>query len=148
MAYLTIGVLALGAIGIVTGMTIDHEARLDHHSGAVMVSYRGDVTVSHKQVGAVTPGGRAASLRCDWASMTVDRLATAASGASMVRRIDSDHLVTGTRPGWCSTSSAAIAKELAGKAAALKLHLQALAEEDHHELRAELDRVHGSQRSG
>ena len=149
MAYLSIAVLALGAAGAALGITVDHQTRLDHHTGPVEVTYRGDVAVTHKQVGAVTPGGRASSLRCDWAAtMTVARHATAASGASMSRRIDSEPVVSGSRPGWCSTSSAQIAKEVASKAADMKRHLQALAQEDHQELRAELDRIHGPQRAG
>ena len=149
MAYLTTTLFALGAASAAIGMTVDHQTRLDHHSGAVAVTYRGDVAITQKQVGAVAPGGRPSSLRCDWAAtMTVARHAIAASGASMSRRIDSEPVIAGTRPGWCSTSNAAIAREVAGKAADMKRHLQSLAREDHHELRAELDRIHGPQRAG
>ncbi len=149
MAYLVTAGLVLAATGAALGMTIDHQNHVDHHSGPVAVEYRGDVAITHKQVGAVAPGGRASSLRCDWAAtMTVARHAVAASGTRLVRSIDSEPVVSGTRPGWCAASRRAITKEVASRTADMQAHLKVLAQEDETMLRAELDRIHGPQRAG
>ena len=149
MAYFLTAGLALAATGAALGMTLDHQNEVDHRSGPVAVKYRGDVVITHKQVGAVAPGGRASSLRCDWAaSMSVARHAVAASGARLVRSIDSEPVVSGTRPGWCVMSHGAIKKEVAAKAADMRQHLMMLAQEDEQMLRVELDRIHGPQRAG
>lgn len=149
MAYLMTAGLLLGAATATLGMTVDHRSRLDHHSGPVATHYRGTVAVSHTQVGAVAPGGKASTLRCDWAaSMIVDRHATAASGATMTRQIESEPVVSGTRSGWCVTNRTAIAKDVAKRTADMQDHLIDLAREDHEALRGELDRIHGPQRAG
>lgn len=149
MAYLVTAGLVLAATGAALGMTIDHQNYVDHHSGPVAVDYRGDVAITHKQVGAVAPGGRASSLRCDWAAtMTVARHAVAASGTRLVRSIDSEPVVSGTRPGWCAASRRAITKEVASRTADMQARLEVLAQEDETMLRAELDRIHGPQRAG
>jgi hypothetical protein len=134
---------------IALGMTVDHQNEVDHRSGPVAVKYRGDVVITHKQVGAVAPGGRPSSLRCDWAaSMSVARHAVAASGTRLVRSIDSEPVISGTRPGWCVTSHGAIKKEVATKSADMQQHLVKLAQEDEQMLRVELDQIHGPQRAG
>ncbi|MEG3170349.1 hypothetical protein U1737_19350 [Sphingomonas sp. LB3N6] len=149
MAYFLTAGLALAATGAALGMTVDHQNEVDHRSGPVTVKYRGDVVITHKQVGAVAPGGRASSLRCNWAaSMSVARHAVAASGTRLLRSIDSRPVVSGTRPGWCVASHGAIKKEVAAKAADMQQHLMTLAQEDEQMLRIELDRIHGPQRAG
>ena len=149
MAYYLLAGLALAATGTALGLTVDHQNQVDHHSGPVAVQYRGDVAITHKQVGAVAPGGRASSLRFDWAAtMTVARHAVASSGTTLVRTIDSEPVVSGTRPGWCATSHRAIAQEVAGKTVAIRDHLVVVAGQDEAMLRAELDRIHGPQRAG
>ena len=149
MAYFLTAGLVLAATGAALGMTVDHQNEVDHRSGPVAVKYRGDVVITHKQVGAVAPGGRASSLRCDWAaSMSVARHAVAASGTRLVRSIDSEPVVSGTRPGWCVASHGAIKKEVAAKAADMQQHLLMLAQEDEQMLRVELDRIHSPQRVG
>ncbi|WP_420139456.1 hypothetical protein [Sphingomonas sp.] len=149
MAYMLVAGLALSAATAALGMRVDHHTQVDHHSGPVAVSYRGDVAISHKQVGTVAPAGKMSSLRCQWAAhMVVARQATAAGGASLSRTMDSAPVLTGSRPGWCSTHQAAITKEVARKTAAMQDHLQQMAQDDHQMLRAELDRLHGAQRAG
>jgi hypothetical protein len=70
--------------GLPLGMTVDHHAQLDHHSGRVAVPYRGNVAIQHKQVGTAT-GGRSSTPHCDWsAKMTV-----AISGATSCRQAPS-----------------------------------------------------------
>ncbi len=149
MAYFLTAGLVLAATGAALGLTVDHQNQMDHRSGPVAVKYRGDVVITHKQMGAVAPGGRPSSLRCDWAaSMSVARHAVAASGTRLVRTIDSEPVMSGTRPGWCVASHGAIRKEVAAKAAHMQQHLMMLAQEDEQMLRVELDRIHGPQRAG
>jgi hypothetical protein len=149
MASMLIAGLALGAAGATLGMTVDHQTQLDHHSGRVAVSYRGDVAIHHKQVGAATGGGRGSTLRCDWTvKMTVARHAIGTSGTRMTRHIDDTTAIAGTRPGWCSTNRSAISEDVASRAGDMQRHLVTVAEDDHAALRAELDRVHGAERTG
>ncbi|MEJ8631279.1 hypothetical protein P0F65_18650 [Sphingomonas sp. I4] len=57
MHMLLIAGLALGAATASDG-ALEHRVQLDHHSGPVAVRYSADVGVTHKQIGAVTTGGR------------------------------------------------------------------------------------------
>ena len=57
MAYYLLAGLALAATGTALGLTVDHQNQVDHHSGPVAVQYRGDVAITHKQVGAVARPG-------------------------------------------------------------------------------------------
>lgn len=149
MAYILTTALALGAASAVFGMTVDHRTQVDHHSGPVAVTYRGDIAIQHRQVGAAAPGGRSASLRCDWAAhMTVARHAKASSGTSHSRSVKSGPVLSGTRPGWCSANHEAIRQEVASRAAVMQRHLVEFARQDDAALRAELDHAHGMQRSG
>ncbi|WP_343525812.1 hypothetical protein [Sphingomonas sp.] len=143
MAGLMLGTLA-GSDG-----AIEHRVQLDHHSGPVAVRYSADIGVSHKQVGAVAPGGRASTLRCQWsANVTVHREARASAGAMLRRSAARDGVIEGSRPGWCSAHRDAIAQEVAQRRDAVKAHLQAVAQEDHPVLRAEIDRLHSETRAG
>lgn len=150
MTYLLATGLILGlASATIPGATIDHATRIDHHSGPVEARYRGTVAVQHRQVGSVAPAGRASTLRCMWsANMIVDRHATAATGTTMMRNIVRDNVVSGSRPGWCDTHRASIAREVAAKMQDMNGHVVAVAAEDHEVLRAELDRAHGATRTG
>ncbi|MGK2909521.1 MAG: hypothetical protein ACSLE1_06950 [Sphingobium sp.] len=149
MAYLLAAGLILATAGAALGMTVDHQSQVDHQTGPVAVKYRGDVVITHKQVGAVVPGGRASSLRCDWtATIKVARHAMAASGTKLVRSIDSEPVSSGTRPGWCVANHRAIQNEVASKSGDMQRHLVMLAQEDEQMLRAELDQVPAQQRAG
>jgi len=97
--------LALGLSAIVSTATVNHATRIDHQSGPVDVRYRGAVQISHKQVGAVTPGGRPLTLGCQWkADMIVAPYVLGSRGlrrASQERREGAnvaDIVVLGTRP--------------------------------------------------
>jgi len=149
MAYMLMAGLALGAAGATLGRTVDHDTQLDHHSGRVSVTYRGDVAIRHKQVGTATGGGRSSTLRCDCtAKMTVDRHAIGTSGTSVTRHIANTPAIAGTRPGWCSTNRSAIMEDVASRAGDMQRHLVTVAEEDHAALRSELDQLHSAERIG
>lgn len=148
MQMLLMAGLALGAAAASDG-AIEHRMQLDHHSGPVAVHYRADVGVTHRQIGAVTTGGRPSTLRCLWrANVTVHREARGAAGAALMRSAARDGVIEGSRPGWCSTNRAAIASEVAARRDAVHDHLQAVAQEDHGLLRAEMDRLHAETRTG
>ncbi len=73
MNMLLIAGLALGG-AVASDGALEHRVQLDHHSGPVAVRYSADVGVTHKQIGAVTTGGRPSTLRCLWsANVTVHR---------------------------------------------------------------------------
>lgn len=141
--------LTLGLTAPAAAQTIDHSTRLDHHSGPVTARYRGTMTLEHRQIGAVVPGGRTSSLRCQWtASLAVERHATTAAGSIMRRGVRRDDVASGHRPGWCAGQREAIARDVAAQTIAIDQHVQAVAREDHDVLRAELDRLHGSVAAG
>lgn len=141
--------LLLGTAAVASGAALEHQVRVDHASGATDVRYRGTVDVTHRQVGAIAPGGAPSSLRCHWrASIVVDREARHASGSSMLRTIEGRQVAEGSRPGWCSAQKESIRTEVAARTADLRDHLVAAAADDHPTLHAELDRLHGANRAG
>ncbi|WP_230481100.1 hypothetical protein [Sphingomonas sp. Leaf21] len=144
---LVVGLL-LGGVAA-SDAALEHRVQLDHHSGPVAVRYSADVGVTHKQIGAVTTGGRPSTLRCQWsANVTVHREARAGNGAALLRSASSDGVMQGSRPGWCSANRNAIAQEVAERQDSVRDHLQAVAQEDHGLLRAEMDRLHAETRAG
>ena len=148
MNTLMIAGLLLGGVAA-SDDALEHRVRIDHHSGPVAVRYSADVGVTHKQIGAVTTGGRPSTLRCQWsANVTVHREARADSGATLMRSASRDGVIEGSRPGWCSANRTAIAQEVARRQESVRDHLQAVAQEDHGLLRAEMDRLHAETRAG
>ncbi len=148
MTRIWIAGLVLGGIAA-AAPAAEHKVRVDHHSGAIDAHYRAGVTIAHRQVGAAGPGGRASTLRCQWsAGVTIDREARHASGTTMLRTISRDDVVEGSRPGWCDGQRRAIAEEVARRTDAVRDHMMAVAAEDHGVLRAEADRLHGTQAAG
>ncbi|WP_322964308.1 hypothetical protein [Sphingomonas fuzhouensis] len=148
MNTLLIAGLTLGA-AVASDGALEHQVQLDHHSGPVAVRYSADVGVTHKQIGAVTTGGRPSTLRCLWsANVTVHREARGSGGATLIRSAAQDGVIEGSRPGWCSANRTAIAQEVAQRQDAVRDHLQAVAQEDHGLLRAEMDRLHNETRAG
>lgn len=141
--------LMFGMTVAVSSATVAHETRIDHHSGPVDVRYNGAVTIDHKQIGSVAPGGRQSTLRCAWqANMAVTREAKATPGTLMTRQFVREDIASGSRAGWCTTNKAAIAREVAARTGDLNQHIVEVAQEDHDVLRSELDRLHGAVRQG
>lgn len=148
MNMLLIAGLALGG-AVASDGALEHRVQLDHHSGPVAVRYSADIGVTHKQIGAVTTGDRPSTLRCLWsANVTVHREARGAGGTALMRSAAQDRVIEGSRPGWCSTNRSAIAQDVARHHDAVRDHLQAVAQEDHGLLRAEMDRLHAETRAG
>jgi hypothetical protein len=148
MNMLLIAGLALGG-AVASDGALEHRVQLDHHSGPVAVRYSADVGVAHKQIGAVTTGGRPSTLRCVWsANVTIHREARGSSGTTLARSAGRDGVIEGSRPGWCSANRAAIAQEVAARRDAVRDHLQAVVQEDHGQLRRELDGLHSETRTG
>ncbi|MES2271995.1 MAG: hypothetical protein V4533_14015 [Pseudomonadota bacterium] len=142
MTSVIVAGLSLGLLAAASSAAAEHRVQIDHRSGAVDAHYRGNVDVSHKQIGSAAPGGRASSLRCAWtAKISVNREARHASGAVMTRAFESDTIVKGSRPGWCSTNTAAIAQDVALRTDDIQRHLLAAAEKDHAVLTAEVERL-------
>lgn len=119
---------------------IAHVERVDHASGPVDARYRLDLDVRHRQVGAVSPGGRPGSLRCVWqADLVVDRTAARADGSVLRRSLRHDAMISGSRPGWCTAQREAIGREVAARSNAMQEQMIELARRDIDALRAELD---------
>ena len=136
-----------GAVAAGSADAIEHHVRLDHHKGAVEARYRTTVDIAHRQVGAVGPGGRSASLRCAWsANVTVDREARAGAGLS-TRSVERRAAIAGSRPGWCAGQRRAIAQEVARRGDEVRAHMLAVAEEDRAGLLAEIDRLNDDRRT-
>jgi hypothetical protein len=141
--------LLLGALAMAPGGALDHSVRVEHSGGPADVHYRGNVAVEYRQIGAAGSPGRPSSLRCTWqANLVVDREARHASGSTMTRSLAREATIGGVRPGWCTTHRRAVAQEVAARTEELRGHVVALAQEDHQALRAELDRLHGTSRTG
>lgn len=120
---------------------IAHSVRLDHAAGPVHADYRMRIDVRHDQVGVAGPGGRPSTLRCRWqADLVVDRHARHASG-TLHRALREERVASGSRPGWCTTNRAAIAKDVARATEDMRGAVQALARQDTETLRAELDQI-------
>jgi len=127
----------------------EHRVRLDHPSGAADVGYRGDVRVVHRQTGSAGPGGRASTLRCRWrADMTVSRTMRRDAGPVSARVVDTGTAMEGSRPGWCMTHRAAVARDVAAARGRLIERLAAVAAADRSALLAELDRAPGAPVTG
>lgn len=140
--------IGLALLAATPAFAQDHVVRLDHRDQPVEARYRGAIAITHRQVGAVVPGGRAATLRCTWrADLTVTREARGA-GITAARSLSRDGVLAGSRPGWCDTSRRAIAEEVAARAGEVDDHVRALAQEDHAPLRAELDRLSADRAAG
>lgn len=136
--------------GLLLGATASdaHRVEIDHRGQRVDVTYRSDVDVAHKQVGAVGAPGRPTSLRCAWtANVSVHREARSAAGHVLARTIASDAPIEGSRPGWCKGQRGAIAQEVAARSGAVRDHLLAAAARDQEALALELDAAHAPVRS-
>lgn len=147
---LTLSLLALAGLAANGGPApLEHHIRAEHPSGEAHARYRGALAIEHRQVGAAAPGGRPSTLSCRWsARLVVDREARHPSGATLHRSFAERPAIEGRRPGWCDTHRAAIAREVAQRSGELRDHLVSLAAEDRTVLTAELDRLHGSNRTG
>ncbi len=146
-----VGVVALmlGSAMPAPAKAIEHRTQVAHPSGAIDARYRADVTIEHRQIGAVGAGGRPSTLRCLWrAALVVDRHATHGSGSTLSRSFTHDAVAEGSRPGWCSAQRGAIAQEVAGRSDAMRDRLIEVAQDDHPVLHAEIDRLPGSAQTG
>ncbi|MBW6528299.1 hypothetical protein KZ813_15770 [Sphingomonas sp. RHCKR7] len=141
--------LVVGLASALTAAAPDasHQVQLDHRGQRVDVTYRGDVGVTHRQLGAVGAPGRPSALRCAWqASIAVRREARHPAGHVLARTVSAVKPLTGSRPGWCATQRDAIARDVAARGGALREHLLAVAARDQDSLVAELDAAHDRRR--
>jgi len=126
-----------------------HQVQVEHRGTPVDVTYRSDVRIAHRQVGAVGAPGRPSALRCTWAaSVDVHRELRHPAGHVSARQISSDAVaISGSRPGWCEASRQAIAQDVAAERARLRSHVEVIAAADRDAVLAELDTVSGGMRS-
>jgi len=147
----TLAALLIGATAVAgaAGITHNHQETIEHHRGAIDARYQSRVTIAHRQVGAVTPGGVSSTLRCAWrADVVVDRDARSVAGVAASRSIAQDGVLKGSHPGWCSGARPAIARAVAAREARLRDHLMATVESDRAAVLADIDRLHGTAARG
>jgi hypothetical protein len=148
MAHFVLAGLLLSTMAAVSA-PLEHRLRIDHHSGAIDVLYRGDVAVVTKEVGTVAPGGRPSTLRCTWRlDVALEREARHASGSVMTRSFNTLTALEGSRPGWCMTHRRAIEQDVASRRQEVQQHLLAAAAADRPVLAAEIDRLPRTTQAG
>lgn len=147
----TLAALLIGAAAVTgtAGMIYSHRETIEHHRGPIDARYESRVTIAHRQLGAVTPGGVGSTLRCAWrADVVVDRDARSVAGIASARSIARDGVLEGSHPGWCKGARPAIARAVAAREARLRAHLMATVEDDRAAILAEIDRLHGTAARG
>lgn len=121
-------------------LALEHNVVIDHADGPIAADYRGSVTIETRQVGAAGVAGRPSTLRCQWsASLTVERVATVGEALRTRRSLARENVASGSRPGWCETSDAAIARLVDARRETFRAALVELAEQDRAALLAEAE---------
>ena len=127
---------------------VEHRTRIEHSGDVVDVHYRSEISLVTRQIGSAAKAGIPSTLRCLWrADLDVQREAIGRAGAQLARGIDRAGVLEGSRPGWCDAHRASIAQELARRADQIRTEVNALAQEDHDVLKAEIERS-ASRRDG
>jgi hypothetical protein len=120
--------------------TLEHRASFEHAGANVDAHYRARVVLVRRQVGAVAKAGMPSSLRCAWrAHLRVEREARSGEKLRLNRSIDREAVLSGSRPGWCGVSEAAVRDEIARRSDEIRVHLLAMANEDQMMLKAEIE---------
>lgn len=130
-------------------MALEHTATIEHPAGPIAADYSGSTRIEMRQVGSAGPGGRATTLRCNWAvSLTVER--TAAIGASLQakRSMERDNALKGSVPGWCSAAGNGIERTVAAKADDLHAAMMAMVAQDRAVILVEAESVATRPREG
>ena len=106
MKNLVPAALALGvSLTAFPAQALEHRIALDHPDGPITADYRGAVSLETRQTGSAGPGGRAATLRCDWSvSLSVERTAIRGTALTARRSMTREGALKGSAPGWCSKS--------------------------------------------
>ncbi len=132
--------LALG-LGLASpALALEHEVVIDHAAGPIAADYRGSVTIETDQVGAAGAPGRPSTLRCNWsAKLNVERVAKVGGTLRSQRSLSRDNVASGSRPGWCATSAAAIEGLVDTRSESVRSALLSLVEQDRAAILAEAD---------
>lgn len=143
----------VAALALATGITpITHEVSIEDGPVPLTLRYEADVTVQHRQLGSVAPGGRADTLRCHWTA-TADVRRTLVHRADDARQLPLASTgalepMKGHRPGWCEANRGAIAASVEAGIPALRAELIALAERDRPNVSSEIHDAHALFRPG
>lgn len=140
MLILTLLVAAAGAVDT-------HAVTVEHAGAPVELRYQATTSIEHRQVGSAVAPGKPSTMRCLWnATVAVDRHADrgGVSLPALSRRISSAEQLEGSRPGSCMQVRAAVAREVAARAAPIRRHLVEVAERDRAVVLAELEGVTAS----
>jgi len=127
------------ALIIAAAVAATHSVQLDHAGAAVAAHYSARTEIETRTIGAHTPN-RVDGRRCQWtATVIVERRLGQAPASA--RTLSTDRRISGSEAGACTPMSEAAARQVAGRADAIRAHLLAVAERDRAPLLAELDAV-------
>ncbi|WP_373489117.1 hypothetical protein [Blastomonas sp.] len=120
--------------------TFQHEVAVTHGDRAVTAVYQPRTTVSHRQIGNMTPN-RPNTARCLWsATVMVERhlQQPAGAGSHVVRTLVPAKVLEGQTNGRCAAGEKQFSKSIAKRDDEVRAHVLAVAAEDHNNLMAEL----------
>lgn len=130
-------------------LALEHSVVIDHDDGPIAADYQGSVTIETRQVGAAGVAGRPSTLRCQGtALLSVERIATVGEALRTQRSLVRKNVVSGSRPGWCETSDAAIARLVDARRETFRAALVEVAEQDRAALLAEAEGAARPSREG
>ena len=143
----------VAALALAMGATpLTHDVPIDGGPVPLTLRYDAEVTVQHRQLGSVAPGGRTDTLRCHWtASAPIRRTLVSRSDAGRQLPLASTGALEpmkGHRPGWCDANRGAIAAAVEARLPALRTELVAFAERDRPHVSSEIHDAHALFRPG
>lgn len=149
MRKLALAGLSLGACLAYPAAALEHEVVIDHVSGPIAADYRGSVTIATTQVGAAGAAGRPSTLACRWtASLNVERVAKLGESLRSHKKLTTDNVAAGARPGWCETGAKAIERMVASRSDQFREAMLALVDHDRAALLAEAESMNTPDRDG
>lgn len=131
---------ALVACATSPALALEHAMVIEHADGPIAADYRGEVTITTKQIGTAGVAGRPSTLRCQWtASLNVDRVAKLGDTMRSHRALTMENVTDGSQAGWCPTNPQALDKLVDARDARFKAALLALVEQDRAALLADAE---------
>lgn len=136
-------ILMIAGLALATPVEpVTHDIVVEHKGVPLDVSYRADVDTRAKKVKVVLPN-RVTTEQCRWvADVTVEReIARKDVPASLTRTLVGSKTIRGMRQGNCAASTVQerVAAAVSDKAAIVKDHLVAMAEQDRPQLIADIE---------
>lgn len=149
MKKLAFAGLLAGAFVASPAQALEHEVVIDHPAGTIAADYKGAVKIETRQVGTAGVAGRPSTLRCEWtASLSVERTAKVGEALQTRRSMQRQDVASGSRPGWCEASDAAIDRLVEARRDTFRAAMLELAEQDRTAILAEAESATARGREG